>query len=49
MPMKMSIWKWYKLLSEAVKGKALVKGHSPEPSSSGLVEFSIFPSFTEKL
>ena len=31
--MKMSIWKWYKLLSEAVKGKALVKGHSPEPSS----------------
>jgi hypothetical protein len=30
LPMKMSTCKWYKLQSEAVKGKALVKGHSPE-------------------
>jgi len=33
LPMKMSTCKWYKLQSEAVKGKALVKGHSPELSS----------------
>lgn len=33
MPMKMSICKCCKFLSEAIKGKALVKGHSLELSS----------------
>jgi hypothetical protein len=33
LPMKMSLCKGYNLLSEAVKGKALVNGHSLELSS----------------